>query len=234
MIEASSLEFSYREGGFSLRLPKWTVVAGETVAVIGPSGIGKTTLLHLVAGILSPRQGQVRVHEQEISALTDAERRDFRIRNIGLVFQEFELLEYLTVLDNVLLPYRLSKALKLEPATLDRARDLANRVGIFDKLNRYPRKLSQGERQRAALCRALLPKPPLLLADEPTGNLDPLNQSKVIETVFEYVREQRATLVAVTHERDLLQQFGRVEDAGQWQTGSDSQIKRGHAPGGNR
>jgi len=210
MIQVSQVEFGYRDGGFAISLRALTVQRGERVALIGPSGSGKTTLLSLLAGILVPRSGHVRVNQQEVSSLDDRSRREFRLRTTGLVFQEFELLEYLTVLDNILLPYRISGALTLNGTVHQRSATLAQQVGIADKLRRFPSQLSQGERQRIAVCRALLPQPPVILADEPTGNLDPTNRDRVLGIIFDYVREQQATLVLVTHEHELLSRFDRV------------------------
>ena len=212
MIEIRDLEFSYGQGGFSLEIPCLDVADGEQVAVVGPSGSGKTTLLNLVAGIASPRSGKVTTNDHEISGLQDAARRDFRIANIGLVFQEFELLEYLNVLDNILLPYRINRTLQLNADVRERAEAFARRVGISDKLARHATRLSQGEKQRVAVCRALVVEPPLLLADEPTGNLDPLNKDRVLDILFDYARRNAATLVAVTHDHDLLDRFDRVID----------------------
>ena len=191
--------------------------AGEQVALVGPSGSGKTTLLHLVAGILTPDAGRVRVDGEDLASLEDAARRAFRVRRIGLVFQEFELLEYLSVLDNVLLPYRIHRELRLDAAARERACALAERLDIGDKLGRKPRSLSQGERQRAAVCRALVTGPPLLLADEPTGNLDPANKTRVLDTLFQLAAENGATILTVTHDHDLLPRFGRVIDAKDFQ-----------------
>ncbi len=131
---------------------------------------------------------------------------------MGLVFQEFELLEYLSVFDNILLPYRITQALELNPAARERARRLAADVGIADKLRRYPGQLSQGERQRVAICRAIIVEPPLLLADEPTGNLDPGNKGRVLDILFDYARETGATLVTVTHDHGLIGRFDRLID----------------------
>ncbi len=212
MIEVEDLDFSYAEGAFMLRVPRFAVERGSTVAMVGPSGCGKTTLLNLVAGIALPRGGVVTTNDVDISAMTDQARRDFRIRNIGLVFQEFELLEYLNVLDNILLPYRINPALELTSSVRDRARGLAGDVGIADKLDRHPDKLSQGEKQRVAVCRALLTEPVLLLADEPTGNLDPGNKGRVLDILFDYAERSGATLVTVTHDLDLMDRFSRVVD----------------------
>jgi putative ABC transport system ATP-binding protein len=212
MFGISQLEFRYGVGQFVLRVEELAIEPGSTVAVIGPSGSGKTTLLHLVAGIVAPQAGRITVDDRDVTAMGAAARRDFRIRTIGLVFQEFELLEYLSVLDNVLLPYRISPALSLDRQVRDRALGLARRVGIADKAGRLANRLSHGERQRVAICRAVLPRPKLLLADEPTGNLDPANKDLVLDIFFEYARETGTTLVAVTHDRDILDRFDRVID----------------------
>ncbi len=212
MIEVQDLDFRYAEGDFVLRVPQLAIERGSTVAVVGPSGCGKTTLLNLVAGIASPRGGVVTTNDVEVTGLSDQARRDFRIRHIGLVFQEFELLDYLSVLDNILLPYRINSALELAPYVRERARALAQDVGIADKLGRHPNKLSQGEKQRVAVCRALLTEPVLLLADEPTGNLDPSNKGRVLDILFDYAERSGATLVTVTHDLDLMDRFSRVVD----------------------
>jgi ABC-type lipoprotein export system ATPase subunit len=212
MIGISHLEFRYGEGEFVLRIPEMSIESGSTVATIGPSGSGKTTLLHLIAGICVPQSGRIAVDGVEVTALGGAARRDFRIRTIGLVFQEFELLEYLSVLDNVLLPYRISPALSFDRQVRTRALGLARRVGIADKAGRLANRLSHGERQRVAICRAALPEPKLLLADEPTGNLDPSNKDRVLDIFFEYARETGTTLVTVSHDRDILDRFDRVID----------------------
>ena len=212
MIEISDLRFSYDESDFSLEIPRLTFAPGEQVAIVGPSGSGKTTLLNLIAGITTPQSGQVTTNYRHISELSDAARRDFRIANIGLVFQEFELLEYLNVLDNILLSYRINRTLRLDDKVRERAEAIARRVGISDKLTRHATRLSQGEKQRVAVCRALVVQPPLLLADEPTGNLDPLNKDRVLDILFDYARRNAATLVTVTHDHDLLDRFDRVID----------------------
>jgi len=212
MILLDELEFHYPDGDFSLRIPDLRFETGESVAVIGPSGTGKTTFLNLVGGIVTASAGKV-VHDgTDLTSLSDAERRAFRILNMGLIFQEFELLEYLTVLDNILLPYRIHPALRMAPALKARAAELAAVVGISHDSDRYVDQLSQGERQRVAICRALLPRPSLILADEPTGNLDPRNKGKVLDILFSYVEREGATLLTVTHDHDLLERFERVVD----------------------
>jgi ABC-type lipoprotein export system ATPase subunit len=216
VVSISELEFRYREGDFRLVIPELAVGRDTTAAFIGPSGSGKTTLLNLIAGIALPQAGRVVTEGVEVTALPDSERRDFRIARVGLVFQEFELLEYLSVLDNILLPYRINPALRLDGEVRDRARGLADRVDITDKLNRYPGKLSQGERQRVAVCRAVLTEPSLLLADEPTGNLDPVNKWRVLDILFDYAERTDTTLVAVTHDQEILDRFQRVVDFSQF------------------
>ena len=223
MIAVTDLEFRYREGDFFLRIPRLEVAEGEAVAVIGPSGSGKTTLLNLISGVAVPVRGKIRVGNAEVIGLNDAGRRGFRIRNIGMVFQEFELLEYLSVLDNILLPYRITESLRLTNQVRKRAEELGRRVGLGDKLGRNVRRLSQGERQRVGVCRALLTNPPLLLADEPTGNLDPSNKDRILDILFEFVGENGATLLAVTHDHGLLDRFSRVIDFKEFQLAGQSE-----------
>jgi putative ABC transport system ATP-binding protein len=210
MLQLTDIHFSYRAGGFRLHIPRLLVSAGEKVAVIGPSGSGKTTLLNLVAGILRPKKGTVIIDGREISAKSDRARRDYRISNIGFIFQDFGLIDYLDVRDNILHPYRITAALKLNGEVKDRAQLLAEQLGIGTKLGRHPDDLSHGERQRVAICRALLPEPKLILADEATGNLDPENKIHIIEQLFQAVQKHDATLLAVTHDQELLHHFDRV------------------------
>ena len=212
LIRLEDVEFRYPDGDFRLRVPTLAVEAGATVAIVGPSGSGKTTLLNLIAGIVPPHRGAIETAGAGIAALSDAARRDFRVRRIGLVFQEFELLEYLTVLDNILLPYRINRSLRYTPEVGERAACLADQVGIGDKLQRHPDRLSQGERQRVAVCRAVLPQPRLLLADEPTGNLDPGNAARVLDILFGYAGDSGATFLAVTHDQTLVPRFDQTID----------------------
>ncbi|MEE9612676.1 MAG: ABC transporter ATP-binding protein [Desulfatiglandales bacterium] len=212
MITIRNLEFHYIEGDFRLSIPELTVAKSEKVAVIGPSGSGKTTLLNLIAGIITPINGSVSVGNIQVNELNDAGRRDFRITNIGFVFQDFELLDYLNVLDNILHPYRITSALVLDKRVRVRAATLAKEMGIGDKLKRPANDLSQGEKQRAAICRALIPHPKLILADEATGNLDPANKTRILDLLFRSVKDHETTLLAVTHDHELLKRFDRVVD----------------------
>jgi putative ABC transport system ATP-binding protein len=212
MIEVSNVTFSYRGGDFRIEIPKLEIEAGEKVAVIGPSGRGKTTLLHLLAGVLVPSAGSISVAGTEVSALPREDRQDYRALRMGMVFQEFELLEYLDVLDNVLLPYRISPVLTLDDKACERAGALVQEVGLSGERRRYPRHLSQGERQRIAVCRALVTRPAILLGDEPTGNLDPDNRDHIMDTLCRYSDETKAPLVVVTHDHELLGRFDRTID----------------------
>jgi len=212
MINLRDMVFEYPDSDFSLRAASLDIDAGQTAAIIGPSGSGKTTLLHIAAGILLPTAGSVRVANTEISRQNDAARRSFRIAIIGLIFQEFELLEYLTVRQNILLPYRINPALKLNGAARDQAASLAQSMGISEVLDRHPNRLSQGERQRVAICRAMVTSPKIILADEPTGNLDPKTSRTIVQVLLDQAAARKATVLMVTHDHSLLDHFDRVID----------------------
>ncbi len=212
LICVESLDFQYPAGDFRLAIPEFRVKSGEKIGVIGPSGSGKTTLLNLLAGILVPEKGEIAFAGRNISGLRDRERRDIRSREVGFVFQDFQLIDYLHIMDNIVHPYRITKQLKLTGKIRERAIGLARDMGIEDKLMRLPRDLSQGEKQRAAICRALLPRPGLILADEATGNLDPANKVLIFELLLRQIERSGATLVAVTHDEALLGYFDRVID----------------------
>lgn len=216
MIEIRGLEFGYAAGGFQLAVPSLDAADGERLALIGPSGCGKSTLIHLLAGILEARSGALHVAGLDMASLAPADRQDLRALKIGLVFQEFELLEYLDVLDNVLLPYRLTPVLELDAAARERAATLLADVGLADTLRRFPNQLSQGERQRVALCRALVTRPAVVLGDEPTGNLDGANRDHVIDALLAYGRDTGAAVVVVTHDQELLPRFDRVIDVAEF------------------
>jgi putative ABC transport system ATP-binding protein len=220
VILISDLEFHFSRSDFQIAIPSLRVAAAERLAIIGPSGSGKTTLLHLIAGILSPARGSIRVQDREINALGEAERRAFRIARIGLIFQSFELVSYLNVFENVLLPYRLNSALKLTPAVACRAEQLARDTGLEPRLRSFPHRLSQGEKQRVAICRAMLPEPPLLLADEPTGNLDPSAKQRMIDLLFQQIERTGASLLMVTHDNEIAARFPRVINCRDFATGA--------------
>jgi ABC-type lipoprotein export system ATPase subunit len=152
----------------------------------------------------------VRVQDREMNALGDAARRAFRVAQIGLVFQSFELVSYLDAFENIMLAYRLNPALRLTPEIALRAEELARQTGIEHRLRYFPHRLSQGEKQRVAICRAMLPEPPLLLADEPTGNLDPSAKQHVVDLLFRQIDRTGATLLMVTHDTEIAARFPRV------------------------
>lgn len=212
MIDIEDLFIKYPQGKFELSIPRVNIDVGEKVALIGPSGSGKTTLLNIIAGILPVCRGEIKVCNNRIDQLQDEQRRAFRIENIGFVFQDLELLNYLTVGDNILLPYRINPALNLTKDVVSRAEALLDKVGLPGKYSTFPHHLSQGEKQRAAICRALITQPKLLLADEATGNLDPRNKERIMDLLYEYVNQTNATLVAATHDHTLLPGFGRTLD----------------------
>lgn len=212
-IQISNLEFSYASGsGFHMFIPELEISASECVAVVGPSGSGKTTLLNLLAGTLVPQSGAIKVAGQQLNGMTEGARRRFRIDRVGQVFQAFELLEYLTVGENILLPRLIDPARKGDAESQERIETLLTSVGLRDKANKRPSELSHGERQRVAVCRAMLNHPQLLLADEPTGNLDQANKQKVVDLLIEQAREHRSMLLMVTHDRSMLDAFERVID----------------------
>ena len=212
MVKLTNINFQYTNADFRLTIDNLKFQHGSTSAIIGPSGFGKTTLLNLISGICIPQSGSVEVNEKLVSSMTDTERRNFRLLNIGFIFQDFKLLDYLKVMDNILLPFRINKALKLNSDSKERANEIATLLGLEHKLKKFPGKLSHGERQRVAICRALLNDPPIILADEPTGNLDPENKQVIIGILFEYVQKKGSTLITVTHDHELLKGFDQVVD----------------------
>ncbi len=217
-IRVRDLAFAY-PGGFRLRVPAFDLGGTERVAVVGPSGSGKTTLLRLVAGIEAPASGTVEVDGVAIGGLADRERRAFRAARIGFVFQGFELLDHLTARDNILYPVLVSDRLPLDRAVRARAEALAEAAGIGALIGRRPAALSQGERQRVAICRALVTRPRIVLADEPTGNLDPEAKGLILDLLFDRAREEGAALLVVTHDHALLPRFDRVVDFAAFRAG---------------
>ncbi len=181
------------------------IASGESVAIIGASGSGKSTLLGLLAGLDLPTSGEVHINGENLFALDEDGRAALRGRLIGFVFQSFQLLPALTAIENVMLP--------LELAGTASARELAlsvlQRVGLGERLHHYPKHLSGGEQQRVAIARAFATQPKLLLADEPTGNLDSATGGRIIDLLFELNREQGTTLVLVTHDAELAARCGR-------------------------
>lgn len=181
------------------------IAAGESVAILGASGSGKSTLLGLLAGLDLPSGGKVAIAGEDLFALDEDGRAMLRGRLIGFVFQSFQLLPALTALENVMLPLELAGA----GDAPQQARAVLERVGLGERLYSYPKHLSGGEQQRVAIARAFAPRPKLLLADEPTGNLDSATGARIIDLLFELNREQGTTLVLVTHDAELAARCGR-------------------------
>jgi putative ABC transport system ATP-binding protein len=213
VLEISNLKKSYvaPDGARSLVIdvPQFTLEAGEQIALAGASGSGKTTLLHLIAGILAPNSGRVVVAGEEMTALSEAGRDSLRAQTIGYAFQTFNLLQGYTALENVMLGQMFGGG-----ADSKRARQLLARVGLSGRLNYRPRQLSVGQQQRVAVARALANQPKLVLADEPTGNLDRRLAREALGLIREVCGENRAALLLVSHDHDALSQFNRVISLG--------------------
>lgn len=182
-----------------------TVLAGEALAVLGPSGVGKSTLLNIIGGLDSPTSGTVQLGEMLVTALAGQALSDYRARRVGFVFQDHHLLPQLTALENVLLPTLPVHAGNRVAA----ATELLRRLGVAERAHAFPAQLSGGERQRVAIARALINEPALLLCDEPTGNLDNDTGGAIIDLLLELVRQQRVTVLMVTHNLAYAARFDR-------------------------
>ncbi len=222
MIQLKDLLFRYPQSDFKLEIDSLVFDVGSKTAIIGPSGFGKTTMLNLLAGILLPEKGEVVIFNEVVNKLSEDQRRNFRIQNIGFIFQDFRLVPYLSVLDNILLPFQINTILKPDKNYISRARELATELGIGNLIRKYPDKLSHGERQRVAIARALVNEPKVLLADEPTGNLDPDNKNHIKDILFKAVERFDATLITVTHDHEMLDGFDKIIDFKNYRTKTKS------------
>ena len=210
MIVAEGLEKTYSSGGHPLKVldsVDLSVAPESFVAVVGPSGSGKTTLLGLLAGLDEPSAGRVLLNGQDIFSFTEDGRAEFRVQQVGFVFQTFHLLPTLTALENVLVPLELRGTAK---DCRGDAEALLERVGLGGRRHHFPAQLSGGEQQRVALARAFANKPKILFADEPTGNLDRETGARIVEILEELNRDARTTLIMVTHDLDLAERAHRV------------------------
>lgn len=200
-------------GGFSLTLGRLALHAGESVAVTGPSGSGKTTLLQALCGVLPARSGRLEACGVTLARqgqpAPEAVRRRLRLEHVGLVLQELELLDHVTVEDNILLAWHLGAHPAPRAEGRERAAALADTLGLGALLRRRPRRLSQGERQRVAVARALVTRPALLLADEPTSSLDAANAARVVDLLLGSAREHGSALVLVTHDEQVAARLDR-------------------------
>ncbi|RFA29832.1 ABC transporter ATP-binding protein [Alkalilimnicola ehrlichii] len=211
LVELTAIERRYREGERERCVLSGVDVAidqGERVALVGRSGSGKSTLLNLIGGIDRPDRGRVRIADTDLTALDETARTLFRRHHIGFVFQFFNLLPTLTVAENLLLPLELTG--ETSQARRQEALDLLERVGLGDRGNSYPERLSGGEQQRVAIARALVHRPSLLLADEPTGTLDWETGERVLDVLFELSAVQGMTLLIVTHSDEVAERADRV------------------------
>ena len=182
------------------------VIEGESVAIIGSSGSGKSTLLSLLAGLDNPTSGTVDIQSENFSTLDEDARAAVRGKNMGFVFQSFQLLATLTALENVMLPLQLANRLDAKQVAIA----ALQQVGLSERLTHYPKQLSGGEQQRVAIARAFAPQPAILFADEPTGNLDLVTGERIIDLIFSLNQTQGATLILVTHDEKLAQRCNRV------------------------
>jgi len=209
MIELHNLGMSYSLEQTQLQVLddiNLGVADGETVAVVGPSGSGKTTLLILLAGLEQPQTGEIKLDGITLNALDADALADIRRDRLGIIFQSFHLVQSLTALGNVALPLEIAGK---ENAHV-RAREMLDKVGLAQRENHYPAQLSGGEQQRVAIARALVHSPKLVLADEPTGNLDIATGAKIIELIFDLNQELDSTLVLVTHDDEIARRCQRV------------------------
>jgi putative ABC transport system ATP-binding protein len=210
MIVVDGLRKSIRNGPRTVDILKgldFTISKGEFVAIMGASGSGKSTLLGLLAGLDTPSAGNVHLNGTTISYLPEDKLAQVRGKTVGFVFQSYQLIPTLTALENVLLPHELNA--DSDTDGLPRARQLLTSVGLADRMDHYPVQLSGGEQQRVALARAFVLRPPIVLADEPTGNLDTTNGAHVLELLLELNRVEGTTLVLVTHDPVLANYAGR-------------------------
>ena len=212
ILQIRDLHFQYPASDFKIEISDIKITQGSKIAISGKSGSGKTTLIHLISGILKPQSGEILFYDKSITDMNDKEIRKHRISNIGFIFQEFELLEYLNVMDNLILPYKINKSLVLDAEIKDKAKEIANRIGIGNKLDQHPKQLSGGERQRLAIARALITSPPLIIADEPTGNLDEKTSSIVMDEITDQVSYTNSTLIMISHNNELISSFDETID----------------------
>jgi len=211
-IQVRGLAYRYPGNDFDVTVGRFDVASGESIAITGPSGCGKTTFLNLLSGLIKPDAGEITVGDTSVTGLPSTAIQSFRANMIGHVFQDFGLLEYINAEDNILYPYRISSGRRVDSKLRAQAAAVADELGVAKQLRRRPAQLSHGERQRVAICRAVLGEPKLILADEPTGNLDPETKQRILDVLISKQKSLRATMITVTHDHDLLPLFDRVID----------------------
>lgn len=210
MIHIENLTFHYNTRNRTaptIRIPDLQIAAKRKTMLSGQSGCGKTTLLNLVTGILQPQAGSIHIDNSNITTMRDAARRLYRLNHIGYVLQEFSLIPHLKLQDNIKLPFYINPDFKWKRQHQDMLRKLTQRLRMEPLLKKYPTQLSVGEKQRACLCRALITSPKLILADEPTANLDEENRDEVLRILDDYLHAEQATLIMVCHDKSIQNWF---------------------------
>lgn len=211
LIALKNISKKYQIDGqnfYALKNADLTIARGEYVSIVGPSGSGKSTMMHLIGLLDRPSSGRVVIESQDTSSLSDSQISTLRNQFVGFIFQQFNLVNKLTVLENIILPTIYAKT-KLDFNPRQKAYELVTRFGIKEKLTSYPNKLSGGQQQRVAIARALITNPKLILADEPTGNLDSASGETIIGILERLNKESGVTLIIVTHEPDIASRAGR-------------------------
>lgn len=209
ILNITGLEKTYSSGNKQLTVlheVSFAVEQGQTFSIVGPSGSGKTTLLGLCAGLDQPNKGSVELCGQDLKTLSEDQRAQLRNKNVGFIFQNFQLLPTLTALENVSVPLELQG----DPLAVKKSTELLEKVGLGKRIHHYPSQLSGGEQQRVALARAFANAPSILFADEPTGNLDEETGEKVIQLLLQLNKEAGTTLVIITHDLDLAQRTQQI------------------------
>jgi putative ABC transport system ATP-binding protein len=216
LLKLTNIEFSYTKEAF-LNIPSFELKIGETVFVEGPSGVGKTTWLELLSGILSPQKGEYWLSHKRVDQMSPQERDQLRLKDISLIFQGHNLVPFLSVMDNLMLPFWLGSPHSLsENETEKKALQLIQKLGLEGLENKKISELSQGQSQRVAAIRALLKKPKLLLADEPTSSLDFKTRDEFMNTLIDLCQSEKTSLVFVSHDTSLKKHFSRVVSLKDW------------------
>ena len=208
-IEFSNVSLEYGLGNELIKVLKgisFSVNSDETVSIVGPSGSGKTSIIMLAAGLEKSTEGSIKIHNQEITNLKENDLSQIRRQNIGIVFQSFYLIPNLTAIENVLLSLEANQKYNLDNV----AKELLGEFGLSHRINHLPSELSGGEQQRVAIARALINKPKIILADEPTGNLDGENSQIMMKLLLDYTKKSKTSLVLVTHDTSLAQRCDRI------------------------
>lgn len=213
MITIEQLQFHYRQKKMQIPvidIPQLALQGNRKFMLFGESGCGKTTLLNLIAGILLPDSGSIQFYDRSIHTMADRDRRLYRLNNIGYILQDFSLIPHLKLQDNIKLPFYINPKFHWVDHHQANLAELVKQLRIEHLLLKYPEQLSIGEKQRACLCRALITRPKLILADEPTANLDEENRDEVLEILDRYIQRHQATLVMVCHDRGIQNWFDEL------------------------